>query len=215
MRIIDLTHTVAPGMPLFPGTPQPQLEAICTHERDGFRETRLALTSHVGTHVDAPAHVLPGGRTLDVLDASAFVGSALVVDCRGLGEGARIEIERVERMRPAADGVDFLLFDTGWSEYWGSDAYFGPYPCLSEAVVDYALRTGKKGIGLDTAGIDPVESLEMPLHRRFFSRGGTLIVENLTNLKNLGAEAFTLAVLPLKYADADGAPARAVAILLG
>src|SRR5699024_4106365 len=83
MKIHDLTHLITPGIPVWPGTPQPVLAEGSTMERDGFRETRLELFSHVGTHMDAPAHMLSSGATLDTLPVSAFMGTAWVLDAGG------------------------------------------------------------------------------------------------------------------------------------
>ena len=70
MRAIDLTHTIAPGMPVYPGTEPPVLSPGSTYARDGFRETRLTLFSHTGTHMDAPAHLFPDRTALDALPAA-------------------------------------------------------------------------------------------------------------------------------------------------
>ena len=87
MNILDLTQTISQDMPVYPGTEQPKLEPASTYERDKFRETLLTMFSHTGTHMDAPAHIIPGRTTLDSFAASQFVGSALVVDCRELNAG--------------------------------------------------------------------------------------------------------------------------------
>ena len=131
MRAIDLTHTIAPGMPVYPGTEPPILSPGSTYARDGFRETRLTLFSHTGTHMDAPAHLFPDRTALDALPASQFCGSALVVDCTDAPEGGRIGLERIARQRQAADRADFLLLRTGWDARWGTPAYFGEYPVIT------------------------------------------------------------------------------------
>ena len=93
MRIIDLTHCITEDMPVYPGTDQPKLDVTATCARDGFAETRLSLFSHIGTHMDAPAHVFPGGTTLDAFPAAQFVGKALIVDCTHVPAGGRIGME--------------------------------------------------------------------------------------------------------------------------
>ena len=108
MRAIDLTHTIAPGMPVYPGTEPPVLSPGSTYARDGFRETRLTLFSHTGTHMDAPAHLFPDRTALDALPASQFCGSALVVDCTDAPEGGRIGLERIVMRRYNID--DLRLF---------------------------------------------------------------------------------------------------------
>ena len=83
MKMLDLTHCITPEMPVYPGTEPPRLTAACTMEKDGFRETLLEMYSHTGTHMDAPAHMLPSGRTLDDFPAETFAGRGFVVDCGG------------------------------------------------------------------------------------------------------------------------------------
>ena len=82
MKMLDLTHCITPEMPVYPGTEPPRLTAACTMEKDGFRETLLEMYSHTGTHMDAPAHMLPKGRTLDDFPAETFAGRGFVLDCR-------------------------------------------------------------------------------------------------------------------------------------
>ena len=62
--LIDLTHTITPEMPMYPGSPAPALVPAAALDRDGYRETVLTLASHTGTHMDAPAHMLGDGASL-------------------------------------------------------------------------------------------------------------------------------------------------------
>lgn len=116
-------------------------------------------------------------------------------------------------VRRLADEADFLLFHTGWSRYWGKAEYFGDYPVPSQEVCRYALESGKKGLGFDTIGIDPIADEGLTRHRLLLSQRDIVIIENLTNLDKIGEGLFLFAALPLKYENADGAPVRAVAML--
>ena len=93
MKVIDLTHTIREHMPVFPGTEEPSLQTVSTCETDGFKETKISICTHVGTHADPPAHVWDGGTTLDQYDASQFIGKALVIDCRRVKEGGAITMD--------------------------------------------------------------------------------------------------------------------------
>ncbi len=161
MRVYDLTHTISEDILVWPGTEQPRLSEGSAFERDGFRETRLELFSHVGTHMDAPAHMLAGAPWLDELPASAFCGEAWVLDARGCAPGGEIPAGAVE---PAA-GADFLLVCTGWDRFWNTPEYFGAYPVLSPAAVKRAVELGVRGIGLDTMGIAPMDAADFPRQR--------------------------------------------------
>lgn len=212
MNVIDLTHVISPEMPVYPGTEGPKLDPANTYEKDGFKETLLTMYSHTGTHMDAPAHLFADRSTLDVLPAAQFVGKAAVIDCTDVGEGGRITMEHVGR-NPNAQQADFLLFRTGWGKFWGKPEYFGDYPCVTAEVVDFLIATNKKGIGLDTIGLDPIAAADLPLHRQLLTTDKTVIIENLNNLDKLPQNLFTFCALPLRYADADGSPIRAVALL--
>ena len=213
MKVIDLTQLIAGDMPVYPGTEQPKLTVANTYEKDGFRETLISFYSHTGTHMDAPFHLFGDRTSLDALPADQFVGKALVIDCTDVGEGGIIGMEYVEKVRDLADQAEFLLFRTGWDSNWGTDAYFGEYPIVSMEVCQYLLDSGKKGVGFDVIGIDPISDVELTRHRMLLSQKDIVIIENLTNLDKIGDDLFTFAALPLKYKDADGAPIRAVAII--
>lgn len=213
MRIIDLTQLIAPEMPVYPGTEPPRLLPANTYEESGFRETLLTLFSHTGTHMDAPAHLFPHRTTLDAFPASQFVGSALVLDCTDVPEGGVIGMERIEAVRQKADLAQFLLIRTGWDARWGTDAYFGNYPVISHEVANYLIASGKKGIGLDVIGVDPIADEGLTLHKLLFAQREIVVIENLCRLEACGEELFTFCALPLKYRNADGAPVRAVALV--
>lgn len=211
--VVDLTHTIREEMPVYPGTEPPRLREGTSYSESGYRETLLHLFSHTGTHMDAPAHLFEDRTTLDAFPVSQFVGTALCIDCTDVPAGGRIAMERIDCRRPEADAADFLLFHTGWSAWWGDERYFEGYPCITSEVARYVLDTGKKGVGFDTIGIDPVEDEELVLHRTLFETGDVVVVENLAHLDQVGPGPFSFAALPLKYVCADGAPVRAIAVL--
>ena len=211
MKVIDLTQLISETMPVYPGTEPPSLAVANTYEKDGFRETLITFYSHTGTHMDAPFHLFGDRTSLDSLPAEQFVGKALVIDCTDVGEGGTIGMEYIDKT--LADQAEFLLFHTGWDVNWGKDAYFGEYPVVSMEVCQYLLDSKKKGVGFDVIGIDPIADVKLTRHRMLLSQRDMVIIENLTNLGQVGNGLFTFAALPLKYENADGAPIRAVAMV--
>ena len=212
MKVIDLTHTIKAGMPVFPGTEPPKLDAASTFENDGFRETLLTMYSHTGTHMDAPAHVREDGITLDKFGADKFVGKAIVVDCSDLSEGDTIDISYINKYKGIIEDAEFVLFKTGWDRYWDTEKYYGNFPVISEEVADYLISSNKKGIGLDVISIEDIESADLPMHHKVL-KNNLVIIENLCNLDQIGSDLFTFCALPLKFINSDGASIRAVAIL--
>lgn len=211
MNVIDLTHTIVPTMPAYPGTEPPSFTQANTYEDDGFKETLLSMYSHTGTHVDPPAHLFADGATLDALPASHFVGRAVVVDCRHLNEGDAITMQEVSACGPVAGEADFLLFNLGWDKRWGTQAYYGDYPCINDDVLNFIVETGKKGIGFDVIGLDPIADENLTRHKKLFAGREIINIENLANLDLCGNEPFWFFALPLKWEHADGAPVRALA----
>ena len=211
MKVIDLTYTIKEEMTVFPGTEMPKLINTSNYEKDGFRETSISIYSHAGTHMDPPAHIYPDRTTLDEFPASQFVGKGLVIDCRDLNEGEDITLDCILKYGEKAEEVDFLLFNTGWDKYWGTDKYFGDYPCVNDNVLDYVVNGNYKGIGFDTIGIDPVLDENLSRHKKLFKDKDIVNIENLKNLELCGEEIFKFSCCPLKIENSDGAPVRAIA----
>ena len=206
MKVYDLTHTIKNDMPVYPGTEQPRLTTACTIEEAGYRETLLHMFSHTGTHMDAPAHMLPEGTTLDSYDAEKFTGTALVVDCRGQ---AAITLPLLKGYD--LTGVDFVLFCTGWDRKWGSDDYYEGFPCLTAEAAAYLAALPLKGVGEDSISLDPCDSVDFPNHITLM-RADFVNTENLKGLDALLGRRFTFVTLPLKFENADGCSCRAIAM---
>ena len=183
MKVIDLTHTIREDMPVYPGTETPRLETANTYEKDFFKETKMTMYTHTGTHVDPPAHIFAGRTTLDQFPAEQFIGKALVIDCRELTEGQLITMDHIRKYGEKAEQAEFLLFNLGWDRYWGTEAYFGNFPCMDFAVLDYILAGQYKGIGVDAISIDPMEVSIIHVIICFNRRFLLLIMIN-TDIKN-------------------------------
>ena len=206
MKVYDLTHTIQNDMPVYPGTEQPRLTTACTIETAGYRETLLHMFSHTGTHMDAPAHMLLEGAPLDSYGADRFTGPAVVIDCRG---ETAISLPLLKRYD--LNGVDFVLFCTGWDKKWGTPAYYEGFPCLTPDAAAYLAALPLKGVGEDTISLDPCDSADFPNHITLM-RADFVNTENLTGLDALVGRRFTFVTLPLKFENSDGCSCRAIAM---
>jgi arylformamidase len=207
MTFVDLSHDIHENMPVFPGMSLPKLEKPFKVKIHGYAETLITLLSHTGTHMDAPAHMHEYGKTLDSYEVKSFIGNGIVLDAQGKME---IDLKTVKSIENQIKVIDFVLFCTGWSNFWGSDTYFTGFPALSLDAAIWLASSGIKGIGLDCISADIAESTDFPVHHALFDKN-LLIVENLKNLYKLTGKTFMFSCLPLKYADSDGSPVRAVA----
>lgn len=211
MQFIDLSHTISPDMPVYPGTEQPVLKTGCSIEEDGFLEKKITFYSHTGTHMDAPVHLIKNAKTLNQLPISHFCGSAVSINLDGIIE-TRIELKHIQPFGDTIKESDFVLIHTGWSQYWGTQSYFSQYPVLTLEAAQWLSEFDLKGIGLDTISADTDTTQDYPVHKIFLEKD-IIIIENLIQLDQLPGEPFHLACFPLKFESADGSPIRAVAII--
>lgn len=210
MRIVDLTHPLAPETPVYPGTAPVRLEPLTTVREHGFAERLVTMASHAGTHMDAPAHLLSGGLTLDRVPPDRFVGRACVIDLAAAG--LQVPPGTLEAQAGRLVGSSMALLRTGWDRHWGEGAYFRGFPVLSAEAAHWLVAHGMTVVGVDAISFDPLDAPDLPVHRVLLG-ADVLLVENLTHLDRLPPAGFTFCCLPLPLADAEGAPCRAVAIL--
>ena len=210
MRIVDLTHTFENGMPVFPGLPEPEFAPIAKVEEDGYAMTRYSMLNHIGTHVDAPAHQIAGGDTLDRIPLERLVTDAVTIDVsrREHGPLPLAEFEpHLERIREG--DIVFLCSDN--ARNYGTDAYWTGWSYPDADAARALIERGISAIGFDGPSADPVDSTSFDLHRIWLG-AGRMILENVNNLDGLPERA-PVVVAPLKVRDANGAPARIFALL--
>lgn len=122
-------------------------------------------------------------------------------------------MDRIMQVKELADQADYLLFRMGWDMRWGQETYYNDYPYITDEVAQYMIDSKKKGVGLDVIGLDPIPDEQLILHHKVLGTNRFVIIENLCNLDKVGKDLFLFCALPLKFANADGAPIRAIAIL--
>lgn len=206
----DLSHPIETGMQTYPDDPPVDVSDHATVDADGYRVSALGMGSHAGTHVDAPSHTEPQGRTLGDFPVGTFRFEARVVDLRDLAARDPIPPDAVPD-----DVADLLVLRTGWDEHWGTDRY-RDHPFLTRAAAERCVDRGYH-VGTDALNVDPTPSVHagddepdgFGAHHALLG-ADRLIVENLTGLDPV-PERFTLHAYPLPL-DADGAPVRAVAV---
>lgn len=211
MRLLDLTHPIRTGMPVWPGDPPVELRPAARIATHGYNLLELHLGSQSGTHVEAPYHVDDALPQLDELPLHRFVGAAVVADLRGLPERTPIGPDHLGAVRNRlAPGV-VLLLCTGWSKYWGSERY-AAHPWLDPAAAELVVTAGVRTVGIDASSIDPTDAPALPSHH-VLAAAHAVITENLTGLADLLAAPATVWLLPLALEHAEGSPVRAVAHL--
>jgi len=211
VRVVDLTHAFDNGMPVFPGLPDPSFQPIARVEDDGYAMTSYSMLNHIGTHVDAPAHQIAGGDTLDEIGLERLVTDALTIDVSQRDPHGPIPLDELQQHLDDVRDGDIVLFYSNNARNYGTDAYWTgwsyPDADASRALID----RGISAVGFDGPSADPVDSTTFDLHRVWLS-AGRMILENVNNLDQLPARA-PLVVAPMKVARANGAPTRIFALL--
>jgi arylformamidase len=180
------------------------MSVVADYNDAGYRLSSWCLGSHNGTHLDAPAHFIPGSSSVLSIAPETLIGDAYVVDVRYRGAGDEVSLEDIAKVLPC----ERLLLCTGWDGRYGTDAYFTNPPGLSQAAAAAIVDSGVKLLGIDTPNIHTLEWVS--LHKVLLG-AGVFLVEALTGLSPLAGTMVQLIVAPLPLADSDGAPVRVFA----
>lgn len=214
MKIVnscDLSHPLVTGMPTYPDDPDVSISPATTIAAEGYNVAHVSMGSQSGTHIDAPFHFLEEGLTIDMFPPEVFVGEATIADVRGLSPNAEISADAIPQ--PTQSG-GILLIHTGWSEYWGSDRYFS-HPFVGVSAAEKIVAFGYTAIGIDALSVDQTEGGTGNFAAHDVILGANIpIAENLRGLSAISWARPWVSLLPLKIAQGDGAPIRAVAFQL-
>ncbi|MGH3756760.1 cyclase family protein [Actinophytocola sp.] len=209
----DCSHVVTTSMMQIPHFPPTKVHQFATIS-DGhpLNVTSVALTTHSGTHMDAPSHAIEGGRTIQDIDLDECHGSALVIPVRAK-PSTMIHLTDLRLGAHTVREGDILLLATGWSRHYGQPAYYDN-PHLSAEVADWVLARGAKLLGVDFLTVDRPMALrgddfDFPIHHTLLGADLPLI-ENLTNLPRERPVRMNCTAFPLTIEAADGAPVRVV-----
>lgn len=205
----DLSHTYEKGLPGY------DWEQARTRLKDGWNGRTLHMYSHIGTHMDAQAHFLDDGNTIDQFTPEQLTGRAWVVRHpvnKGkslLGNDVLAAIE--DRWKPG----DSLLIHTGWDKYLAADYdhWRNELPRISEQLARWCVDNQVKMLGVEGPSVADVNDLpEVTLIHEILLSGEVIIIEALTGLHKIRKDQVDLIALPLKIGGGDGAPARVIAL---
>jgi arylformamidase len=208
MAFHDLTMPLGPATPVFPGDPAPSFSRW--EPARPWQVTMYTVGSHVGTHMDAPRHLLPDGQTIDGFGPDRWIGETVVITAAGLPEDAPIPATVLTTDPTALLKGRFALLATGWDALADDPAYFR-HPWLSPELASALLDAGVALVGIDAPNVDSSVSGSNVVHHILLG-AGIPIVENLRGLTALPALVpLGACFAPLRIIDGDGSPVRAVA----
>ena len=214
MKIIDLTLIVSDNIPTFPGSPQPSFIPWENVKEDGYNLELLFLSTHTGTHMDAPYHFLEKGAKIHEISLKKLVSEAVLIKSKKKdGESiTKTDIQKFEKKHGKIASFSSVIFYTGWQKNLQKKYYFTKNPGLSVSAAKYLASKKINLVGIDSPSIDLGKDSKFSVHQ-IFAKKGILIVENLANLEKIKPSKFHLVVLPLKLKNATGSPVRAIAFV--
>ncbi|MFZ6030875.1 MAG: cyclase family protein [Chloroflexota bacterium] len=208
MHLYDISLTLSPSMPVWPGDPNFELIRVSAMENgDHANVSQIRMSAHTGTHVDAPYHFLPNGKTVEQLSLTDLNGRAYILYLRDVNLITADVLEKAD-IPPRTRRI---LFRTRNSDLWarGETGFQEDYVALSPDGAQYLVDRGFRLVGIDYLSIAPYgESTSV---HQILLKAGVIVVEGL-DLSQVSQGRYTLYCLPLKVDGGDGTPARAILI---
>ena len=208
MRTYDVSVPISADLVTWPGDPKIAVERVERME-DGAEAnvTRINMSAHSGTHVDAPCHFIEDGASVDQLPIDLLTGRVYVLDLSN-EDVINSNILENSSIPPRTRRV---LFKTRNSDYWArrENQFRTDYVALSADAASFLVDRGVRLVGVDYLSVAPFEATG-PTHKILLN-AGVVIVEGL-DLSQVSQGRYMLYCLPLKIEGADGAPARAILV---
>jgi arylformamidase len=209
MTIYDITLGISQTLPVWPGGPVIVLEQVESMDRGAHANvTRLGMSAHTGTHVDAPHHFLNDHRTVEQLPLDILTGQCFVLDLTSM-EG-HVNAKVLENSN-IPESTLRLLIKTGNSAHWqaGDKDFFPGFQGITEDGAEWLVEKGIKLIGIDYLSVAPYKQ-SVPTHSVLL-KAGVIALEGV-NLSLVDQGYYELYCLPMKLVGSDGAPARVILI---
>ena len=212
MKPIDLTLTISESTPTFPGSPKPQFILWSNIKDDGYNLELLFLSSHTGTHLDAPYHFVKDGIKINQIPLDRLIGKAILIKLKKTKNTpiTKSDITSFEKKNGRILNHSSVFFFTAWQKNLKKDYYFTENPGLSISAAKYLASKKTNLVGIDSPSIDLGKDGSFNAHH-ILSKNNILIVENLSNLDKISSKEFCFTILPLKIKNTTGSPVRAIA----
>lgn len=212
MKSQDLTITVSEKIPTFPGSPQPHFIEWAELKKDRYNLEVLFLSSHTGTHIDAPYHFVKNGKKIHQINPRRFLSDAILIKIKARPNYAitKSDIVKFEKKNGKITQESTVVFATGWNNNLKRKNFFKENPGLAPSAARYLVSKKTNLVGIDSPSIDVGKDSSFSSHHVLL-RNDVLILENLCNLDKIKSTKFKLVALPLKLQGATGSPVRALA----
>lgn len=214
MALVDLSRVIYAGMPKIPILPDVEIHRVASMDKGApLNIGAMKIAFHCGTHIDAPIHIVPNGRSIEQMPLDVFTGWATVIPIGRQG-GQQITLQDIKKAPVAPERGDIVFFHTGWDEKFESVDY-NVHPYFDEETARWLVSNQTKLMGIDCITVDQPVSLRppgfgFPIHH-ILLENEVLISENLANLNPVSGRRVRVYAFPLKIRGGDAGHARIVA----
>jgi arylformamidase len=208
--ILDLTREVRNDTKVFPGSPLPKFITWTKMDVHNYDSEVIFMSTHTGTHMDAPSHFASNASTIDKISIGRFISNAILIKLKK-GSNQLITADEIKAPNVSIKQGDTIVLSTLWENEIDKDYFFSHCPGLTEDAAKYLIDKKVNAVGIDSPSIDRGSESSFAVHKLLLSNE-ILIVENLCNLDKLNCQYFTLIMTPLKLSGASGSPIRAIAV---
>lgn len=200
-KIWDISQKLHPGLPVWPGdTAFEQAQKWQMDDGSPVNVSALTLSTHSGSHADAPLHYSPTAPDIASVALDPYLGECLVVDARGVGR--EVEVADLPHLH-SADRVLFRTFKQFPGEKWDADT-----TAIAPETIHWLAVQGVKLVGIDSPSIDPQGSKDMLAHKAVLKHD-VRVLEGLV-LDDVPEGRYELIALPLPIENGDASPVRAI-----
>lgn len=210
--IIDLSQSINSNIKLYPGSPNVHFLKWSKYSIDGYDSEAIFLSTHTGTHMDAPSHFIEGAESIDDIDVNRFVMKNVHLLKIFKSSNQLITAEDIINSNIDIKENDSIVFSTGWEHNYNSDNYISSNPGLSPQAATYLSNKKINAVAIDSPSIDSGIESEFPVHQ-ILLKNNIIIIENICNLAQIDKKIFKLIVIPLRLRGASGSPVRALAMI--
>ena len=194
MAWYDATRPLTGGVVVYPGDHVP---SMVQEDRGRYLLSSLHLSTHSGTHIDAPSHYIHGGASIDAIPPERMIGGCKVIEIPGRDPEISARL-----LEPAMRDARKILLKTWFS---GEREFQEDYPGLSPDAAEAIVLAGIECVGIDSPSIEPYCG-DGSVHRTLLSHG--VVIIELLSLEKVRRGDYWMVALPLRLEGLDGSPCR-------
>lgn len=209
VKLIDVSLDIYDGAPTFEPDPKTSIEPHLGIADLGYNITRVSLSSHFGTHLDAPFHFYDEGQTVDELDLRLGIGPAFMVDLRHKAPLSEITVTDLEPYAAQITAARRVVLHTGWDSQYPQSHYFSDQPYLGLDACQWLVDAEILAVAMDMPTIYPGEYVKA---HHILLGANILVIEGLARLDQVSSTEIVLMAMPLRIRGRDGSPCRAIVL---